>query len=62
VGTIAFVDLGVIAVVIAEPGGDPGFWVMALSGIVGALLGGLLVRISSDADPVDEVLRYLHLD
>ena len=45
-GTIAFVDLGLIAVAIAEPimpgGDDPGFLVMALSGIVGALLGGLL--------------------
>ena len=61
-GTIAFVDLGLIAVAIAEPimpGNDPGFLVMALSGIVGALLGGLLIRISSDADPLDEVLRYL---
>ena len=63
-GTIAFENLGLIAVAIAEPimpADHPGFLVMALSGIVGALLGGILIRISSDTDPLDEVLRYLHL-
>jgi hypothetical protein len=36
-----------------EPGG---FLVMAMSGIVGALLGGFLARSSSRADALDEVL------
>ena len=40
------------------PGGEPdGFVVVAISGIVGALLGGFLAQSSPDADPLDEVLR-----
>ena len=52
-GTIGFLNVGLIAVAIAEPispGDSGGFPVMAMVRIVGALLGGLLVRISSDAD------------
>ena len=63
-GIVAFINLGLIAVAIEKPmaghySGSP--LVMAISGIVGALLGGVLVLSSSDADPLDEVLRHLHL-
>jgi hypothetical protein len=62
---VALVNLGLIATAIAKPmpGDGPGvFLVMVMSGIVGALLGGFLAGGSSDLDPLDEVLRQLHLD
>jgi uncharacterized membrane protein YeaQ/YmgE (transglycosylase-associated protein family) len=58
VGIIAFIILGLIAGAIAKalmPGDDPGGWfVTAIIGVVGALLGGFLAGALFDADPMDE--------
>ena len=57
-GIIAFIILGLIAGAIAKalmPGDDPGGWfVTAIIGVVGALLGGFLAGALFDADPMDE--------
>ena len=57
-GFIAFIILGLIAGAIAKalmPGDDPGGWfVTAIIGVVGALLGGFLAGALFDADPMDE--------
>jgi len=57
-GIIAFIILGLLAGAIAKalmPGNDPGGWfVTAIIGVVGALLGGFLAGALFGADPMDE--------
>ena len=57
-GIIAFIILGLLAGAIAKailPGDDPGgFIIIAIIGIVGALLGGFIAAAVFDADPLDE--------
>ena len=57
-GIIAFIVLGLLAGAIAKalmPGNDPGGWfVTAIIGVVGALLGGFLAGALFGADPIDE--------
>ena len=57
-GIIAFIILGLLAGLIAKaimPGNDPGgYFITAIIGIVGALLGGFLAGALFNADPLDE--------
>jgi uncharacterized membrane protein YeaQ/YmgE (transglycosylase-associated protein family) len=57
-GIIAFIILGLLAGLIAKaimPGDDPGgYFVTAIIGVAGALLGGFLAGALFGADPLDE--------
>jgi uncharacterized membrane protein YeaQ/YmgE (transglycosylase-associated protein family) len=57
-GIIAFIILGLLAGLIAKaimPGDDPGgYFVTAIIGVAGALLGGFLAGILFGSDPLDE--------
>jgi uncharacterized membrane protein YeaQ/YmgE (transglycosylase-associated protein family) len=57
-GIIAFIILGLLAGLIAKaimPGDDPGgYFVTALIGVAGALIGGFLAGALFGADPLDE--------
>jgi len=57
-GIIAFIILGLLAGLIAKaimPGDDPGgYFITAIIGVAGAVLGGFLAGALFDADPLDE--------